>query len=237
MSASSKTAKSTGIAVYDRGQLVTLTCIGSSPQNRADVLPDEVTFDAIAIDGPIVPGVDEPPIARDCEKILSRAAFSRRCKPGLSHFGFGLQLRDAATTIAREMQEHVVAKDKIVEAFPNAFLGVLLDDDDYIAMDKIERGNKSDAYYARLAARHGFDPIFDLLGWRDDALRATMRDIATVTTRTAHDKRAALVCLLTAACALSGKAEYVGDAVGGHICLPPKALWAPWARAALPATP
>lgn len=232
----SKTAKSTGIAIYDRGRLVTLTCIGSSARDRAGILQDHSQFDAVAIDGPIVFG-EEPPAARDCETILSRGAFSRRCKPGLSHFGFGLPLRHAATTIAREMQEHVAAKDKIVEAFPNAFLGVLLSDDDYHAMGKIERGNKSDVYYAHLAARHGFDAIFDLLGWRDDALRATMRDIATVTTRAAHDKRAALVCLLTAACALSGHAEYVGDEAGGFICLPPKPLWADWARAALPASP
>ncbi len=233
----SKTAKSTGIAVYDRGRLVTLTCIGSSPQNRADALPNGVNFDAVAIDGPIVLSEDQPPAARDCETLLSRGAFSRRCKPGLSHFGFGLPLRHAATTIAREMQERVTADGKIVEAFPNAFLGVLLSDHDYVALGKIERGSKSDAYYARLAARHGFDAIFDLLGWRDDALRTTMSDIATDHSRAAHDKRAALICLLTAACALSGHAHDVGDAAGGFICLPPKPLWADWARAALPPSP
>lgn len=225
--------KSTGIAIYDRGRLTTLTCIGSSARDRADILNGNLQFDAIAIDGPIVFG-EEPPVARECELILSRGAFSRRCKPGLSHFGFGLPLRHAATAIAAEMRQRIPTTGTIVEAFPNAFLGVLLSDDDYAALGLIKRGSKSDAYYARLAANNGFDAIFDHLGWRDDALRATLHDIATDTSRKAHDKRAALVCLLTAACALSGQAEYVGDEAGGFITLPPKSLWADWARAANP---
>ena len=111
---------------------------------------------------------------------------------------------------------------------------MLLDDDDYMALGHIQRGSKSDVYYARVAATKRFDPIFDLLGWRDDVLRATLHDLAETPTRAAHDKRAALVCLLTAACALSGEAEYIGDDSGGRICLPPKSLWAAWARDALP---
>lgn len=233
----SRTAKSTGIAVYDRGRLRTLTCVGSSMQDRADILRDHPRFDAIAIDGPIVFGADQPPAARTCEAVLSRGAFNRRCKPGLSHFGFGLPLRQAATAIAADMQTRVKSAGRIVEAFPNAFLGVLLGDDDFAALGPIRRGNKSDAYYARLAAHKGFDPILDLLGWRDDTLRATIHDVATDGSRAAHDQRAALVCLLTAACALSGAVDYVGDEAGGFICLPPKGLWAPWARAALPPSP
>lgn len=226
----SKTAKSTGIAIYDRGQLVTLTCIGSSSQDRADTLPDSTVFDAIAIDGPIVAASDSP-TARMCELILSRGKFSRRCKPGLSHFGFGLQLRAAATRIAIEMQPRAKrAPHAIVEAFPNAFLGVLLDDDDYAALGPIKRGSKSDAYYARVAATGRFEILLKHLGWHDAALLKIIRDHAAPTTRAAHDKRAALVCLLTAACAFSGNAEYIGDDAGGYICLPPKALWASWAR-------
>ncbi len=233
----SRTAKSTGVAVYDRGRLVTLTCIGSSPQNRADAMPNGMRFDAIAIDGPIVTATDGPPTARACELILSRGAFSRRCKPGFSHFGFGLPLRAAATLIASEMESRArptPQRRTIVEAFPNAFLGVLLSDDDYAALGPIKRGSKSDAYYARLAAARRFDAILDLLDWRDDALRTALYDIASMPTSAAHEHRAALVCLLTAACALSGTASYVGDAAGGFICLPPKELWAKWARDALP---
>ena len=38
---------------------------------------------------------------------------------------------------------------------------------------------------------------------------------------------------LTAACAAAGKAEAVGDPAGGWIWLPPRAVWDPWALAAL----
>lgn len=226
----SKTAKSTGIAIYDRGRLTTLTCIGSSVQDRAAVLEDQPIFDAVAIDGPIV-AESNPPLPRACELRLSRGKFSRRCKPGLSHFGFGLPLRDAATRIATEMQTRVrPAPRAIVEAFPNAFLGVLLADEDFATLGPIKRGSKSDAYYARVAATGRFAGILAHLDWNDDALLTILHDNATATHRAAHDKRAALVCLLTAACALSGQAEYIGDPAGGYICLPPKALWAPWAR-------
>ena len=238
----SKTAKSTGMAVYDRGHLVTLTCIGSSPENRADVLQAGMRFDAIAIDGPIAAPADGLLTARACELILSRGAFSRRCKPGLSHFGFGLPLRAAAMLIASEMEARAKLAEPqqrraVIEAFPNAFLGVLMSDEDYEALGPIKRGSKSDAYYAHLAATQRFDAIFDILDWRDAALRTTLYDIASTPTRTAHEHRAALVCLLTAACALSGSAEYVGDETGGFICLPPKELWTKWARDALPSAP
>lgn len=243
----SQKAKSTGIAVYDRGHL-TLTCIGSLPQSRADVLPRGLTFDAIAIDGPIVTDADRP-AARRCEVMLSRGKFSRRCKPGLSHFGFGLQLRQAATQIANEMQSRAKparadftgrqarSGTAIVEAFPNAFLGVLLSDADYAELGHIKRGAKSDVFYRRAAANKTFDAILDLLGWNDGALRSTLCDHAAATARAAHDKRAALICMLTAACALSGQAEYVGDDAGGWICLPPQALWADWARTELTRRP
>lgn len=230
----SKTAKSTGIAIYEHGRLTTLTCVGSSTQDRTNALPTNLVFDAIAIDGPIVPGIDTF-VARECEKVLSRGEFSRRCKPGLSHFGFGLQLREAATRVADEMGERTKgASGSIVEAFPNAFLGMLLDDGDYAAMGAIERGKKSDVYYARVAATGRFEAILKHIGWADDALLAILHDNAGATTRAAHDKRAALVCLLTAACAFSDHAEYIGDSSGGYICLPPKALWANWTRDALP---
>jgi hypothetical protein len=48
-----------------------------------------------------------------------------------------------------------------------------------------------------------------------------------------HDKRAALICLLTAGLAHAGKATVVGDATGGWLWLPPAALWAHWARQGL----
>jgi hypothetical protein len=64
-------------------------------------------------------------------------------------------------------------------------------------------------------------------------LREQIQGVARETTRVSHEHRAALVCVLTGACALSGQAAYVGDEVGGSICLPPLCLWAGWARTAL----
>ena len=231
----SERAKTTGIASYRFGQEVRLHCVGSQAAQRAAALGDGTVYDAIAIDGPIVPDATIV-AARHCERILARGAFGKRCKAGFSHFGDGLKLRNSATAIAAEMPLHRrTARAPIVEAFPNAFLGVLLDDDAYASFaTPIPRGRKSDIFFARAVADRRIDDLFDHLDWHDDKLRDAIARIVSTTTRIAHEHRAALVCLLTAACALSGQATYVGDAIGGSICLPPKQLWAPWARAALP---
>lgn len=230
----SETRKTTGIASYRFGQNIDLHCVGSLAAHRAEVLCCGTLYDAIAIDGPIVDGA-WPATARRCERILSRGMFGARCKAGFSHFGTGLKLRQAATSIAREMPAHKRnAQAPVVEAFPNAFLGVMLDDTAYAAFAKpIPRGSKSDIFFARAVADGCFDRLLDDLGWNDDDLRPAIAGLASSPTRAAHEHRAAIVCVLTAGCALSGKAEQIGDAAGGTICLPPLALWADWARNAL----
>ncbi len=45
-----------------------------------------------------------------------------------------------------------------------------------------------------------------------------------------HDERAALVCLLTAACVARGRFTVVGEASGGYFFLPPWSLWKSWAK-------
>jgi predicted nuclease with RNAse H fold len=196
---------------------------------------DRPLYDAIAIDGPIVPTtIDSEQLIRRCERLLSKGLFSKRCKPGFSHFGTGLSLRKAATTIASEMPGYRRHNGvRVVEAFPNAFLGVMLDDKTYAAFERIPRGKKSDIFFAQ-ASRDGiFDRLFECLRWHDDILREQIAAIARETTRISHEHRAAFVCVLTAACALSEQAAYIGDEVGGSICLPPLYLWADWARAVL----
>jgi predicted nuclease with RNAse H fold len=231
----SERRKTTGIASYTFGRPARLHCVGSLPQDRAEVFLDRRLYDAIAIDGPIVPTATNPEqVIRSCERLLSRGPFGRRCKPGFSHFGAGLKLRKAATTIASEMPGHRRHTDvPVVEAFPNAFLGVLLDDNTYGAFQKIPRGRKSDIFFAQAFHDRSFDRIFECLGWDDVILRKQIRTVADAITRISHEHRAALVCVLTAACALSGQAQYIGDEVGGSICLPPLCLWAGWARAAI----
>ena len=230
----SERRKTTGIASYRFGRAVRLHCVGSLAQHRADVLRDGTLYDAIAIDGPIVAGTSTV-TPRDCERILARGAFGARCKAGFSHFGTGLKLRNAATLIASEMPAHTrTTAAPVVEAFPNAFLGVMLDDAAYDSFVRpIPRGRKSDIFFARAVADRCFHQLFEHLDWHDDALRRAIEQLASSSTRAAHEHRAALVCVLTAACALSRAAEYVGDEAGGFIYLPPRALWADWARNAL----
>jgi predicted nuclease with RNAse H fold len=231
----SERRKTTGIASYTFGQPARLHCVGSLPQDRAEVLLNRPLYDAIAIDGPIVPVATNPEqVIRRCERLLSEGPFGKRCKPGFSHFGTGLRLRKAATTIASEMPDYRRHSGvQVVEAFPNAFLGVMLDNKTYAAFEKIPRGKKSDIFFAQASRDHTFDRLFECLGWDDMVLRAQIQEVARETTRISHEYRAALVCVLTAACAFSGQAAYVGDEVGGSICLPPRCLWADWARAAL----
>jgi predicted nuclease with RNAse H fold len=231
----SERRKTTGIASYTFGQPARLHCVGSLPQDRAEVLLDRPLYDAIAIDGPIVPAATNPEqLIRRCERLLSKGPFGKRCKPGFSHFGTGLKLRKAATTIASEMTDYRRHDGvRVVEAFPNAFLGVMLDDKTYAAFEKIPRGKKSDIFFAQASRDRTFDRLFEYLGWDDVILRGQIQAAARETTRISREHRAALVCVLTAACALSGQAAYVGDEVGGSICLPPLCLWADWAKAAL----
>jgi predicted nuclease with RNAse H fold len=229
----SERRKTTGIASYSFGQAARLHCVGSLPQDRAEVLLNRPLYDAIAIDGPIVPTTNSEQIIRRCERLLSRGAFSKRCKPGFSHFGTGLRLRQAATTIASEMPGYRRHNGvRVVEAFPNAFLGVMLDDKTYAAFERIPRGKKSDIFFTQASRDRAFDRLFECLGWDDVTLQEQIQAVARATTRISHEHRAALVCVLTAACALSGQAAYIGDEVGGNICLPPFSLWAGWARAA-----
>lgn len=229
----SERRKTTGIASYRFGQGVRLHCVGSLTEHRAEALRDGGLYDAIAIDGPIVPDMST---ARGCERILSRGLFGARCKAGFSHFGTGLKLRHAATVIAGEMSSRRTARAPVVEAFPNAFLGVMLDDAAYRRLGTpIPRGRKSDIFFAQTVADGRFETLFTCLGWDDGRLLGEIMSLASVPTRAAHEHRAALVCVVTAACALSEKAEYIGDVAGGYICLPPKALWADWALRALEA--
>jgi hypothetical protein len=148
----SNTRATTGIAVYERGSLRLLCCVKSSSKNRADILSEGSNFDAIAIDGPILPATAADGLKRLSESLLIGRGFNVRCKPGMSHHGFGLDLRRAAAPIVAEAcllakpapkafgDKQIRHSIPLVEAFPNAFLGVLLDDVDYRAIGQVSRG-------------------------------------------------------------------------------------------------
>jgi hypothetical protein len=113
----------------------------------------------------------------------------------------------------------------VVEAFPNAFLGVALDDGIYERAQQIQRGGKFDWLYDRWADLGLFQQAVTDCGLPLETVDRLARERD-------HDKRAALVCLLTAAFALTGRAAFVGDSNGGYFALPPYDLWANCARRA-----
>ena len=114
----------------------------------------------------------------------------------------------------------------MVEAFPNAFLGVVLPEEIYAARPKLPRGAK-------------FDWLYNCWIESDLFSQAVMRCGLPLglTTRLHderdHEKRAALVCLLTAAFAATGRAVAVGNGETGYFFLPDVDFWAAWSRETL----
>ena len=118
---------------------------------------------------------------------------------------------------------HVMKGINIVEAFPNAFLGVLLADSCFQTMKQLKRGRKFDWLYHECRKAGVFRSLVDTLG-------AGNLSAATIEANEDHEERAALVCLLTAAAVSVGRYTAVGEEGGGYFFLPPLALWAEWAR-------
>jgi hypothetical protein len=191
--------------------------------------------DVTAIDAPIVPDIEHG--HRAVERLLCGGSFQRRCKPGASHVpGTGAQLRQAGRATAEQLaaitSSRVMRREfprvwpahNVVEAFPNAFLGVCIAETTYRAMPKLKRGRKFDWLYDHWCHDDLFATLADALGIADAAIADNCRR------NTHHEERAALVCLLTAASVVNGTYVATGDAQGGYIFLPPWAFWAPWAR-------
>jgi hypothetical protein len=198
-------------------------------------IPPSTTFAVIAIDGPLTPPGAPDDLDRLCERLFIRGAFRTRCKPGLSQHGYGRNLRQAAAETAAQVShlaaatligQSVIPGTAIIEAFPNAYLGVLLGDERF-SMPKAAKRKKFDWLYDHAVESGVFESLLHFVGWNDE------RVLGKVTAERDHEKRAAWICLLTAACAAAGKSEVVGDEAGGWFWLPPAELWADWARQAL----
>lgn len=223
----SKVQKSTGIACFCGGTLVAYRA-DSSWEDRKQGLPESFAPEIIAIDGPLLPLTAEPLLVRKCEQFFSRGLFCRRCKPGLSHFGTGLQLREAAHETSHQFCQHFYQEERplgtrLVEAFPNLFLGVMVKEEDYAAIPKLRRGQKFDWLYERATLKLNLLREFT-------ELPCLVHDRVIV--EKDHELRAALICLLTAALAAKNKAVKAGSEADGWFWLPPTALWEPWALAA-----
>ncbi|MEW9305355.1 DUF429 domain-containing protein [Labrys neptuniae] len=230
----SKSRPTTGIAWSVEGS-IGATKTHTEWERRKQHLPPAAGFSVIAIDGPLAPMGSPESLVRTCERLLARGLFQKRCKPGASHFGTGLQLKRAAHETANQIR-HLAAAPlfanavfpdvAIVEAFPNAFLGVLLSDQIFAA-NQIPRGKKFDWMYEKAIETRAFIRLMSAIGWGTPDL------LQRVEAERDHEKRAAYICLMTAACATTGEAEIVGDGTSGWIWLPPAQVWAPWAREAL----
>ncbi|HLW69803.1 MAG TPA: hypothetical protein VKS22_04190 [Candidatus Binataceae bacterium] len=226
----SATRPSTGIACLD-GDRLSVACARTSWASRCAQIPEGFRPSIIALDGPLISDGVAETAPRACERIFVRAPFDRRCKLALSHWGSGLQLKRAARnarvqfsrTLAGKWAKRLNRDGPIVEAFPNAFLAVLMPEETLIRAPRLARGRRFDWLYDQLVTS----------GKLEADLSADLELTGEIWNRlkieTHHDKRAALICLLTAAFAAQGTATMVGEATGGWLCLPPWPRWQPWA--------
>jgi hypothetical protein len=115
----------------------------------------------------------------------------------------------------------------IVEAFPNAFLGVLMPEVELLAAPRFKRVRRFDWLYERMVTTGRLESLL--------SQNLDLPDVAwqSLRSETDHELRAALICLLTAALADKGTAAIIGEADGGCFWLPPWPLWQPWARKGL----
>jgi predicted nuclease with RNAse H fold len=225
--------RSNGIAVVRDGELIRAERLSVSERDSA--LRDLRDLDAIAIDAPLLPPGTDDALPRYCERTFSLGLFQKRCKPGMSHIrGTGQRLREHGREAAEQLLiarsfhpslqplQRVWSDASIVEAFPNAFLGVAVPDGDYLSAAKIKRGGKFDWLYERWIDRGLFRHVVAAAQLPDEiAIRCEAE--------TDHDVRAALVCLLTAAFAANGTSVAVGQDLDGYFFLPPAHFWAQWA--------
>ena len=228
----SERSKTTGLAWRIGAQIE--TCLaGSSWDARRSLLPRDTQFSLAALDAPVL-AVDAPNSARSCEAVFYRGPFWNRCRPGLSHHGRGLALRIAGSDAASQFKSvlasgrtaygpEVLPGVPIIEAFPNTFLGVLVPETLYFTNIKDKKQPRSDWLYERAVECGALARVLRHLGWNDHGT------VVQVETESNHDRRAALICLLTAGFAHAGNATIIGDPIGGWFWLPPKALWEPWA--------
>ena len=114
-----------------------------------------------------------------------------------------------------------------MEAFPNAFLGVLMPEVELLAAPRFKRGRRFDWLYDRMVTTGRLESLLSENLDLPDVVWHRLRS------ETDHELRAALICLLTAALADKGTAAIIGEAEGGWFWLPPWSLWQPWATEGL----
>lgn len=206
----------------------------ADPDDRRDAMAATIGGRALAcaaFDGPLRGDLAPIEIYRLAERRLTERWLREAIgKIAQSNSGNGRLLNAATNACARVVLDsgmlttathsHAIHDAAILEAFPNSFLGLMLDDP---AELKGGRGSRSDRYYAALCANGGLERLIaHVLPGR------VVREPPALVTN--HDDRAALVCALTALCVGAGDYTAVGDPHDGWIIMPPPAFIAHWAR-------
>ncbi len=221
----------------DAGFVLTHTFIDK--RSRVTALPSGGKWDVLAIDGPVLaPGPVHYQL-RGVECLFAWGTFQTRCKPGFSQVArTGQGLRRGGCDTAEQFEQETLGNGlrreiprvypgkNIVEAFPNAFLGILLDDMIYEGVPELQRGEKFSWLLEGFRART-MSAIKQHLNWPHEGFWRALAE------NNQHDEQAGLVCALTAICVWQGSYTAVGDPHGGYFFLPPWQLWQQWAKDAL----
>ena len=154
----SRTRKSTGLCLLNvDGGVVSwdLLNVGTEEHMRINnlrsLIPRGSVLEGVAIDGPLVSGLNLVKHYRTSDALLSRGAFRFRGKPGQTNIPSGQLLHKHATKLAkllvgmetegyllisRSTHNDPVKSQRILEAFPNAFLAVLLNDAEFPMLNR-----------------------------------------------------------------------------------------------------
>lgn len=217
------------------GSAFVLRSTYSDALSRAEALGCAGPFDVVAIGAPILPPGAIHYDARPCEKLLRWAPFDGRCQGRDTATGSGASLRRSGCDTARQWSSaaryvphsshfpRVQPRSALVEAFPRAFMALLLSDG--FLGDAPKDGWRPVALYQTCLQVGAWRRLEQTLRWPDSEL---WRALTSLHHR--EEEVSALVCTLTAICAWVGRYVAVGEPDGGYVFLPPWELWPPWAR-------
>ena len=248
----SKRRRSTGLCLLKISDgVLSWECIntGTKECDRLEdlraLVPKGTHLLGVGIDGPITSALRVVPHYRTADALLSRGPFRFRGKPGQTSSPSGQMLHYHATLLAKlvlglQGQEHLslakathpnpVGDRRILEIFPNAFLGVLLPDEAFSGL-RLYR-DASDRFWDIAIHVSYLSNLIDNI-----APQVTLS--CPLSTVIDHDHRAALICALAVLCVARNRYVAIGDPVDGDIILPPDECWGegqgeePWAETAL----
>ena len=185
-------------------------------------------LEAAAFDGPLRAGLDVIGVYRVADRMLTRRLGARIGKPGQTNAPVGKRLNAAANDLARlvrrtcllQPSQHANGIDSraIVEAFPNSFLGVMLEDPSLVPA---RRDDRSDTFFLHLVSRGTLQRLLCHL-LPDRTISLPLDGV------TNHDDRAALICALPPWRSRRGTLPLSVTRIG-WIVLPPRVFVQNWA--------